>query len=127
MIGASEHLLSQDKDILAVAIMDSRFNTIETAAKEDFGKQFKLTKEIQDNAGAWAAMMYEIARLSDETFGETSCIVVHHDNAKLVLLKISPQWMVGLVLSSTTNVDYVTLKIRTILNSQEALRSSLGA
>lgn len=111
MVTTTERLLSEDDNILAICLMDSTFNIIETASRQFFERKFAISDKLQKSASAFAATMFGMSQMIDETFGETKSILVDHGSAKTILLRIPERGFVGMVLNTSANADYIALKI----------------
>ena len=117
----SEFILSQDDNILAVSLMDADFNIVEAASTSSFNDRFVVPNKMQKGASAWAAIMFGIAELVDDTFGRTRCLSVDHDFAKLLLVQIPAKGFVAMVLSRSANADYIMLKVTSALDAQRSI------
>lgn len=114
MDGTLQRLLLADESILAVCLMDPDFNIADAASTPAIEK-FKITDKVQDSAGAFAATMLGMASLIDGTFGETKSIVVDHENAKTMLLRLRGGWLAGMVLARSANADRVATTVGSML------------
>lgn len=112
----SEFLLSQDENILAVSLMDDDFNIVEASSVSSFSERFAVPDKMQRGASAWAAIMFGIAELADDSFGKTRCMTVDHDFAKLMIVQVPSKGFVGLVLTHSANADYIMLKVTSVLD-----------
>jgi hypothetical protein len=82
VITTSEHLLSIDNNIIAICLMDSKFNIVETASRQFFERRFAMSEKLKNGASAFAATMFGMVQLIDETFGKTKSILIDHGMAK---------------------------------------------
>lgn len=120
MIRVSEHILSLDENILAVSLLSSQFHIVESAAKPGFDKRFKVTPAVEQSGPSYAAAIYGMAKLLEETFGDVERITTDHGDAKLALLVLkNSRGFVGLVLNKTVNDDLLALRISTELNEED--------
>ncbi len=118
-IRISEHVLSLDENILAVSLFSPQFHMVESATKTGFEKRFKVTPAIDRSGSSYAATMYGMTKLLEETFGNVEKITTDYGDAKLMLLALkNSRGFVGLVLNKTVNSDLLALKISTELNEQ---------
>jgi hypothetical protein len=117
----SEFLLSQDENILAVSLMDTDFNIVEASSASSFNERFAVPDKMQRGASAWAAIMFGIAELVDDSFGKTRCMTVDHDFAKLMIVQAPSKGFVGLVLTRSANADYIMLKVTSALDVRRGI------
>lgn len=118
-IRISEHVLSLDENILAMSLFSPQFHMVESATKTGFEKRFKVTPAIDRSGSSYAATMYGMTKLLEETFGNVEKITTDYGDAKLMLLALkNSRGFVGLVLNKTVNSDLLALKISTELNEQ---------
>jgi hypothetical protein len=117
----SDFILSLDDNILAVSLMDADFNIVEAASNGSFNDRFAVPGKMQKGSSAWAAIMFGIAELVDDTFGRTRSLAVDHDFAKLMLVHVPAKGFVGLVLNRSANADYITLKVTDALDARRSI------
>lgn len=111
-ITISEHILSLDENILGVSLFSSQFHMVESAAKPGFEKRFAVTPDIERSGPSYAAAVYGMVRLLEDTFGTVEKITSDYGDAKLMLLALkNSRGFVGLVLNKTVNSDLLALKI----------------
>lgn len=94
--------------------MDPDFNIADAASMPAIEK-FKITDKVQDTAGAFAATMLGMASLIDGTVGETKSMVVDHENAKTMLLRLRGGWLAGMLLARSANADRVAATVDSTL------------
>ena len=116
-IRVSEHILSLDENILAVALLTKQFHMVESAARPVFIKRFKLSPGAEDSGPAYAAAIYGVTRLMMESFGEVEKITADYNGAKLMLMALNNDaGFIGLVMNKTVNSDYLALRIEVEMN-----------
>ena len=117
----SEFLLSQDENILAVSLMDADFNIVEASSASSFSERFAVLDRVQRGASAWAAIIFGIAELADDSFGKTRCMTVDHEFAKLMIVQVQSRGFIGLVLTRSANADYIMLKVTSALDVHRSI------
>jgi hypothetical protein len=120
MIRISERILSLDENILAASLFSSQFHMVENAVKPGFEKRFRVTPAVERSGPSYAATIYGMAKLLEETFGDVERITTDHGSAKLMLLALkNSRGFVGLVLNKTVNSDLLALRISAELNEED--------
>ena len=118
-IKVSEHLLSLDENILAVSLFSKQFHTVESAVKPGFDKRFLINSKLEEAGPAYAAAIYGMTRLVEDSFGGVKKITVDYDRAKVMLIALNnDRGFVALVLNELVNGDYLALKIMTLLDDK---------
>ncbi|HEU4822141.1 MAG TPA: hypothetical protein VFS97_01835 [Nitrososphaeraceae archaeon] len=92
-------VLSTNKDILAITIMDMGGNPLAAKSKEPFKEAFGAAADWHEYGGTLALATLSLVNQVRNVFGEAQAIISVHKNCKLMLLAISSyQILVGLVL-----------------------------
>lgn len=118
-IKISEHILSLDDNLLAVSLFSPQFHMVESAVKANFEKRFSISPTVEGAGSAYAATVYGMVKLLEESFGDVEKITADYQDAKLMLLVLkNSRGFVGLVLNKTVNGDLLALKIAAELNEE---------
>ena len=102
----SDDILSNNKDILAISIMDMRGNILAANSKESFKQAFAISRDRAKYGGTLAVAALAVVNETRNIFGASKAIIAIHKNCKLMLIPVpSYQLLVGLVLQRSVNTE----------------------
>jgi hypothetical protein len=102
----SDDILSNNKDILAISIMDMRGNILAANSKESFKQAFAISRDRAKYGGTLAVAALAVVNETRNIFGASKAIITIHKNCKLMLIPVpSYQLLVGLVLQRSVNTE----------------------
>jgi hypothetical protein len=102
----SDDILSNNKDILAISIMDMRGNILAANSKESFKQAFAISQDRAKYGGTLAVAALAVVNEIRNIFGASKAIITIHENCKLMLIPVpSYQLLVGLVLQRSVNTE----------------------
>jgi hypothetical protein len=107
----AERILNVDENILAVSIMDSNFNILETASINYFNQRFPISNELKIKSGNFCAAIYSAVQPWSTAFGKVRLIITDFDDVKTILIPMGKMYYVGAVLRSSANADYLASKM----------------
>jgi hypothetical protein len=113
----SDDILSNNKDILAISIMDMRGNILAANSKESFKQAFAISRDRAKYGGTLAVAALAVVNETRNIFGASKAIITIHKNCKLMLIPVpSYQLLVGLVLQRSVNTgDKIANKIERLV------------
>jgi len=100
-----------DDNILAVSIMNSDFNILETASINSFNQRFPISKELKMKSGNFSAAIYSAVQPWSVPFGKVRRIITDFDNVKTILIPLGNKYYVGAVFRSSADAEYLASKI----------------
>jgi hypothetical protein len=114
-----EDILNVDDSIMGVSIMSKEGNVLSSYGTDALAKKFEVDR-YDDTYGLWASVILGLVERSSRVFGPVDAIITLHKGSILMLIPLrSRAIMVGLVLQRATNVEYISSRIRELLEAQQ--------
>ncbi len=101
-----DDVLSTNKVIMAISIMDMGGNPLAAKSKESFNEAFRAAADWHEYGGTIALATLSLVNQVRNIFGEAEAIITVHKNCKLMLISISSyQILVGLVFERSYDAE----------------------
>jgi hypothetical protein len=117
-----QDLTAIDRNILGLSIGDMNGQLLSSSSNEPIKRKFGINLS-EKHYGMWAKIIIQLVQEAGQDFGHVKAIVNFHMNGIFELVPVtSRQLIIGLVLSRSTNADFITSKIFDLLEGNDKVQ-----
>jgi hypothetical protein len=118
-----QDVMAIDRNILGVSITDMNGHLLSSSSNHSMKGRLEISVS-EKCYGLWAKIILRLAQEAGQDFGLVKAIVNFHENCIFAIVPVkSRQLIIGLVLSCSTNADFITSKIYDLLEGNEGDRT----